>query len=97
MALQTVHTRAQLGIDAPAIVVETHLQPGTPGFVLVGLPESALRESRVRVKSAIQNSGLPYPEQRVVVNLAPADLAKEGTRYDLAIAIGVLAANLRRN
>lgn len=93
MSLQTVHTRAQVGIDAPAIAVETHLQAGTPGFTLVGLPESALRESRVRVKSAIQNSGLRYPQQRVVVNLAPADLAKEGTRYDLAIAIGILAAS----
>jgi magnesium chelatase family protein len=93
VSLQTIHTRAQIGIDAPAIDVETHLQPGTPGFVLVGLPESALRESRVRVKSAIQNSGLPYPQQRVVVNLAPADLAKEGTRYDLSIAIGILAAS----
>ncbi len=91
--LQSIHTRAQLGLDAPLITVETHLQPGVPGFTLVGLPESALRESRIRVKSAIQNSGLPYPEQRIVVNLAPADLAKEGTRYDLAIAIGILAAN----
>ena len=93
MRLQSIHTRAQLGLDAPLISVETHLQPGVPGFTLVGLPESALRESRIRVKSAIQNSGLPYPEQRVVVNLAPADLAKEGTRYDLAIALGILAAS----
>lgn len=93
MRLQSIHTRAQLGLDAPLITVETHLQPGVPGFTLVGLPESALRESRIRVKSAIQNSGLPYPEQRIVVNLAPADLAKEGTRYDLAIALGILAAN----
>lgn len=93
MRLQSILTRAQLGLDAPLITVETHLQPGVPGFTLVGLPESALRESRIRVKSAIQNSGLPYPEQRIVVNLAPADLAKEGTRYDLAIALGILAAN----
>ena len=93
MSLQIIHTRAQIGIDSPAIAVETHLQAGTPGFILVGLPESALRESRVRVKSAIQNSGLPYPQHRVVVNLAPADLAKEGTRYDLSIAIGILAAS----
>jgi len=92
VSLQSIHTRAQIGIEAAAITVETHLQPGVPGFVLVGLPESALRESRIRVKSAIQNSGFPYPDQRVVVNLAPADLAKEGTRYDLAIAIGILAA-----
>ena len=93
MRLQSILTRAQLGLDAPLITVETHLQPGVPGFTLVGLPESALRESRIRVKSAIQNSGLPYPDQRIVVNLAPADLAKEGTRYDLAIALGILAAN----
>lgn len=93
MRLQSIHTRAQIGLEAPLITVETHLQAGIPGFILVGLPESALRESRIRVKSAIQNSGLPYPEQRIVVNLAPADLAKEGTRYDLAIALGILAAN----
>lgn len=93
MSLQIIHTRAQIGIDSPAISVETHLQAGTPGFILVGLPESALRESCVRVKSAIQNSGLPHPQHRVVVNLAPADLAKEGTRYDLSIAIGILAAS----
>ena len=69
-----------VGIDSPAVTVETHLQAGTPGFILVGLPESALRESRTRVKSAVQNSGFPYPQQRVVVNLAPANLAKEGTQ-----------------
>ncbi|MCP5181469.1 MAG: YifB family Mg chelatase-like AAA ATPase [Pseudomonadales bacterium] len=89
----SVYTRAQVGMDAPLVTVETHLQPGTPAFILVGLPESALRESRIRVKSAIQNSGYGYPDRRVVVNLAPADLAKDGTRYDLAIALGILAAS----
>ncbi len=92
MALATVISRAQIGVESPAVTVEAHLQAGSPGFVLVGLPESALRESRIRVKSAIQNSGYSYPQQRVVVNLAPADLAKEGTRYDLAIAIALLVA-----
>ncbi len=92
MALATVSSRAQIGVESPAVTVEAHLQAGSPGFVLVGLPESALRESRIRVKSAIQNSGFPYPQQRVVVNLAPADLAKEGTRYDLAIAVALLVA-----
>lgn len=93
MALATVNSRAQIGVESPAVTVEAHLQAGSPGFVLVGLPESALRESRIRVKSAIQNSGFPYPQQRVVVNLAPADLAKEGTRYDLAIAVALLVAS----
>ena len=88
-----VHSRAQVGIDSPEVTVETHLQSGSPGFVLVGLPESALREARTRVKSAIQNSGYAYPRERIVVNLAPADLAKEGTRYDLAIAVAILVAN----
>ena len=85
-------SRALVGIEARKVTIETHLQSGTPGFVLVGLPESALREARTRVHSAIQNSGFEYPSQRIVVNLAPADLAKEGTRYDLAIAMTVLAA-----
>ena len=88
-----MHSRAQVGIDSPEVTVETHLQSGSPGFVLVGLPESALREARTRVKSAIQNSGYAYPRERIVVNLAPADLAKEGTRYDLAIAVAILVAN----
>jgi magnesium chelatase family protein len=85
-------TRAQDGMDTPAVTVETHLPGGLPGFTLVGLPETAVRESRDRVKSAIQNCGLSFPSGKVVVNLAPADLAKEGARLDLAIAVSILAA-----
>ncbi|MFM7120038.1 MAG: magnesium chelatase domain-containing protein, partial [Gammaproteobacteria bacterium] len=79
-------------MDAPQVTVETHLPGGLPGFTLVGLPEAAVREARDRVRSAIQTCGLDFPSGRVVVNLAPADLAKEGGRFDLAIAISILAA-----
>ena len=85
-------TRAQLGMTAPVITVETHLPGGLPGFTLVGLPATAVREARDRVKSAITNCGLDFPLGRVLVNLAPADLAKDGTRLDLAIAVSVLSA-----
>ncbi|MEZ5559292.1 MAG: YifB family Mg chelatase-like AAA ATPase [Pseudomonadales bacterium] len=81
-----------VGLSAPAVTIETHLAGGLPGFTLVGLPETAVRESRDRVKSAIQNCGMDFPAGRVVVNLAPADLAKEGARFDLAIAISILCA-----
>jgi magnesium chelatase family protein len=84
--------RAQLGMSAPVITVETHLPGGLPGFTLVGLPATAVREARDRVKSAITNCGLDFPMGRVLVNLAPADLAKEGARLDLAIAVSVLSA-----
>ena len=85
-------SRALLGMEAPAVTVETHLPGGLPGFTLVGLPETAVREARDRVKSAIQNCGLDFPQGRVVVNLAPADLVKEGARFDLAIAVSILCA-----
>jgi len=85
-------SRALLGLEAPAVTVETHLPGGLPGFTLVGLPETAVREARDRVKSAIQNCGLDFPQGRVVVNLAPADLVKEGARFDLAIAVSILCA-----
>ena len=86
------YSRALLGMDAPAVTVETHLPGGLPSFTLVGLPETAVREARDRVRSAIQNCGLDFPAGRVVVNLAPADLVKEGARFDLAIAISILCA-----
>ena len=86
------HARAQLGLSAPLITVETHLPGGLPGFTLVGMPETAVREARERVKSAITNCGLSFPLGRVLVNLAPADLAKEGARLDLAIAVSILSA-----
>ena len=87
-----VRTRAQIGIDAPPVLVEAHFQPGTPSFTLVGMAHKAVREARDRVRSAIKNVGFKYPQGRVVVNLAPADLAKHGGRYDLAIAVAILTA-----
>ena len=88
-----VRTRAQLGIDAPSVLVEAHFQAGAPSFTLVGMAQKAVREARDRVRSAIKNAGLKYPQGRIVVNLAPADLAKHGGRYDLAIAIAILTAS----
>lgn len=90
--LSTVLSRASFGIDAPLVRVETHLSPGLPAFIIVGLPEAAVRESRERVRAAILNGGFAFPPGRITVNLAPADLPKEGGRFDLPIAIGILAA-----
>lgn len=93
MSLSTLFTRAQLGIHAPLVTVETHLAGGLPGFTIVGLPETAVKEAKDRVRSALQNSHFEFPQKRITVNLAPADLPKEGGRYDLAIALGILAAS----
>ncbi len=93
MSLAVIHTRAKLGIDAPLVTVEVHLSNGLPGLSIVGLPETAVRESKDRVRSAILNSHLEFPARRITVNLAPADLPKEGGRFDLAIALGILAAS----
>jgi magnesium chelatase family protein len=93
MALATVLSRAQNGLAADLVTVEVDLAPGLPGFYIVGLPEAAVREARDRVKAAIVNCGYKFPNRRVTVNLAPADLPKEGGRFDLAIALGVLAAS----
>ncbi|GAA5524271.1 competence protein ComM [Microbulbifer aestuariivivens] len=93
MSLSVTHARAQLGVSAPPVTVETHLANGLPAFNIVGLPEAAVRESRDRVRSALINSHFDFPQRRITVNLAPADLPKEGGRYDLAIAIGILAAS----
>lgn len=93
MNLSTVETRALCGVDSPLVRVETHLSNGLPSFTIVGLPEAAVRESRERVRCALVNSGFEFPMRRVTVNLAPADLPKEGGRFDLAIAIGVLVAS----
>lgn len=81
-----------MGVDAPPVLVEAHFQTGTPSFTLVGMAQKAVREARDRVRSAIKNVGFKYPQGRVVVNLAPADLAKHGGRYDLAIAVAILTA-----
>lgn len=93
MSLAVAHARAQLGLAAPLVVIETHLTPGLPAFNLVGLAEAAVRESRERVRSAIMNAGFEFPGRRITINLAPADLPKEGTRFDLAIALSILAAS----
>ncbi|NRP59317.1 YifB family Mg chelatase-like AAA ATPase [Marinobacterium sp. xm-d-564] len=93
MALATLYSRAQLGIEAPRVRVEVHLSGGLPSFAIVGLAETAVRESRERVRSALLNAGFEYPQRRITVNLSPADLPKEGGRYDLAIALGILLAS----
>ncbi|WP_020210980.1 YifB family Mg chelatase-like AAA ATPase [Gilvimarinus chinensis] len=93
MSLAIVHTRACLGVEAPPVTVEVHLSNGLPGLAIVGLPEAAVKESKDRVRSALLNSHLEFPARRITVNLAPADLPKEGGRYDLAIAMGILAAS----
>ena len=93
MALAIVYSRAQQGIQAPLIRVEVHISNGLPAFSIVGLPETTVRESRERVRSALVNSHFEFPLRRITVNLAPADLPKEGGRFDLPIAIGVLLAS----
>jgi magnesium chelatase family protein len=92
MSLAVTLTRAQLGVEAPQVRTEVHLGPGLPATSIVGLPETVVRESRDRVRAAVVQSGFEFPPGRVVINLAPADLPKEGGRYDLPIAIGVMAA-----
>jgi len=92
MSLAIVHSRAQDGVAAPAVTVEVHLSGGLPGTSIVGLPETAVKEARDRVRVAIQNAQLEYPSRRVTVSLGPADLPKDGGRFDLPIALGILAA-----
>jgi len=91
--VSTVLSRAPEGLDAPLVRVEVHLGSGLPQFALVGLPETVVRESKERVRSALQTSGFEFPLARITVNLSPADLPKEGGRFDLPIAIGILAAS----
>ena len=92
MSLAVALTRASEGVAAPLVTVEVHLSGGLPGTSIVGLPEAAVREARDRVRVAIQNTQFEYPNRRVTVNLAPAELPKDGGRFDLAIALGILAA-----
>lgn len=92
MSLAIVYSRASSGIDAPLVTVEVHLSSGMAAFNIVGLPEAAVKESRDRVRSALMNTHFEFPYQRITVNLAPADLPKEGGRFDLPIAIGILVA-----
>ena len=94
MSLSLVQSRALLGLDAAAVTVEVHLANGLPSFTLVGLADVEVKEARERVRSAIQNSGLEFPHnKRITVNLAPADLPKDSGRFDLPIALGILAAS----
>lgn len=81
MALAIVYSRAQVGVEAPAVMVEAHLANGLPALTLVGLPEAAVKESKDRVRSAILNCGLDFPARRITLNLAPADLPKDGGRF----------------
>ena len=83
---------ALIGVDAVPVEVEVDVSPGLPAFTVVGLPDQAVSEARERVRAAVRNSGLPFPAARITVNLAPADLRKEGPLYDLPIALGLLAA-----
>ncbi|WP_432696982.1 YifB family Mg chelatase-like AAA ATPase [Marinobacterium sp. YM272] len=93
MSLSIIYTRAQLGVEAPSVAVEVHLSGGLPSLSIVGLPETAVKESRERVRSALITAGFDFPQRRITINLAPADLPKEGGRYDLAIALGILQAS----
>ena len=91
--LSKVHTVALNGINGEIVEVEVDINRGLPGMEVVGLPDTAVKEARERVKSAIKNSGFDFPIARITINLAPADLKKEGSHFDLPIALGILAAS----
>jgi magnesium chelatase family protein len=93
MSLAVLKSRALSGMDAPQVSVEVHLANGLPAFAIVGLPDTEVKESRERVRAALQNSGFEMPARRITVNLAPADLPKDSGRFDLAMALGILAAS----
>lgn len=93
MSLSTINTQALNGVTPVPVIVEVHISNGLPAMSIVGLPEAAVRESKDRVRAAILNSGFDFPARKITVNLAPADLPKDGGRYDLPIAIGILAAS----
>ncbi|MBU2871880.1 YifB family Mg chelatase-like AAA ATPase [Colwellia sp. E2M01] len=93
MSLSCVYSRARIGLESPLVTVEVHLANGLPAFNIVGLPEASVKESKDRVRSAIINCGYEFPAKRITINLAPADLPKEGGRFDLPIAVGILAAS----
>lgn len=92
MSLFTIFTRACIGIQAPKVDVEVHISNGMPSFTLVGLPEATVKEAKDRVRSALINCGFNFPSKKITINLSPADLPKEGSRFDLPIAIAILAA-----
>lgn len=93
MSLAVLSSRALAGMQAPQVTVEVHLANGLPSFTIVGLPETEVKESKDRVRAALQNAGFEFPAKRITVNLAPADLPKESGRFDLPIALGILAAS----
>jgi magnesium chelatase family protein len=93
MTVATVASRALAGIDAPEVTVEVHLGPGLPAFHIVGLPDTEVREARDRVRAALNHSRFEFPARRITVNLAPAELPKDSTRFDLPIALSILAAS----
>lgn len=93
MSLAVLHSRALSGMDAPEVTVEVHLANGLPSFTIVGLPEAEVKESKDRVRAALHTAQFEFPARRITVNLAPADLPKESGRYDLPIALGILAAS----
>ena len=93
MSLAIIYSRGRSGIAAPLVTVEVHVANGLPSMSIVGLPETAVKESKDRVRGALLNSRFEFPAQRITINLAPADLPKEGGRFDLAIALGILAAS----
>ena len=93
MSLAIVYSRASIGVEAPLVTIEVHISNGNPGLTLVGLPETTVKEARDRVRSALLNANFDYPARRITVNLAPADLPKEGGRFDLPNALGILAAS----
>ncbi len=95
MSLAIVYSRASMGVQAPLVTIEVHLSNGKPGFTLVGLPEKTVKEAQDRVRSALLNAEFRYPAKRVTVNLAPADLPKEGGRFDFPLAVIPFSNNTR--
>ena len=93
MSLASVASRALAGIDAPEVTVEVHLGPGLPAFHIVGLPDAQVREAKDRVRAALHQAQFDFPARRITVNLSPADLPKDSSRFDLPIALGILAAS----
>src|SRR3990172_1854953 len=93
MSLAVLHSRSLAGADAPPVTVEVHLGSGLPCFTIVGLPEAEVKESRERVRAALAHCRFEFPARRITVNLAPAELPKESGRFDLPIALGILAAS----
>src|SRR3954471_11612523 len=93
MTLAVLKSRSLTGMAAPEVTVEVHLANGLPAFTIVGLPDTEVKESRDRVRAALQNACFEFPARRITVNLAPADLPKESGRFDLPIALGILAAS----